>query len=420
MADPAIDAFFEERKEAWLKKNLKVSMEEQEVEEKKLECEQLFSLEKWLPNAAKRAGQMSLATHPCTFSHPSARKNKNGYATPVIAQADRNLDGYLRSGNVHGATDALGNAAALDVYKFLTLEMEDSRKLIEHIQDDSEIALEILTVETESYEKLKNGFLAMVESDGNSSSITSSKIKQVFFPVNGTYHQLSLLTNSGIVYEMRNRIDDIRYSNEVKEIRAKKRNNIFSEKGFTEIYNLTTVGYGGTKPQNISVFNNKNGGKAHLVMSMPPVLKKRNIHFPKQNFFKESFRYYEYRDVFDALHKLFKTDYNNVHIREGRDYRLQDLIDRIVGKMWAVRAVCREQYRPELSRLKLHQKTWLCDEYQQIREEENGWLDELCKEIARWIIHTYEKLLGKQAFKLGESERQHIHDLVADNREALR
>ena len=74
----AIDNFFKERKEAWLKEKLKPSMEEFEVREKKLECMQRFSREAWLPNAAKRAGQMSLATHPCTFSHPSARKNKNG------------------------------------------------------------------------------------------------------------------------------------------------------------------------------------------------------------------------------------------------------------------------------------------------------------------------------------------------------
>ena len=97
MVNPAIKVFFAERKEAWLKKNLKSSMEESEVREKQLKCEEVFSPETWFPNAAKRAGQMSLATHPCTFSHPSARKNKNGYATPVIVDAGRISDGYLRS-----------------------------------------------------------------------------------------------------------------------------------------------------------------------------------------------------------------------------------------------------------------------------------------------------------------------------------
>ena len=42
MADPAIDDFFRERKEAWLKKNLKPYMEETEVREKQLECDICF------------------------------------------------------------------------------------------------------------------------------------------------------------------------------------------------------------------------------------------------------------------------------------------------------------------------------------------------------------------------------------------
>lgn len=423
MTDPAIEAFFTEKKEAWLKKNLKTSMEETEMKEKQLECDQVFSLENWLPNAAKRAGQMSLATHPCTFSHPSARKNKNGYATPVIFEAFKNQDGYLRSGNADVENDALGNAAVLDVYKFLTLVMEDSRKLIEHIKEDSDLAVNLLTISTENYETIKDGLLSMTTSasDGQEETITSSKIKQVYFPVSDNkYHQLSLLTNSGMVYEMRERIDNLRFSDEVKQLRGRKRKNEFSEIGFTELYNLTTIGYGGTKPQNISVLNNQNGGKAHLSLSAPPILDKRNIHFPKRNFFGETFRHYECRDIFAALNKLFKTDYNNVHIREGRDYRIQDLIDRIIDKMWATRSVAKEQYQQEYSKLPPHQSIWLCDEHRLTREEEDSWLDKLSKEITAWIIRAYEKTLAKQAVKLGESERLHVLDIVNKNREALR
>lgn len=109
-----------------------------------------------------------------------------------------------------------------------------------------------------------------------------------------------------------------------------------------------------------------------------------------------------------------------MHIREGRDYRIQDLMERIIDKMWKVRAVSKEQYRSENSQLKVHQKIWLCEEFSQLREVENEWLDELCNEISSWIIRTYEKLLGKQAFKLGEEERLHIYGIVTKNKEALR
>jgi len=300
--------------------------------------------------------------------------------------------------------------------------MYDSRKLIEHIQTNSDLAKKLLTIQTEGYETLRNGFLAMMESDAQCEVITSSKIKQIYFPVtNDNYHQLSLLTNSGIVYELKKRIDAIRFSDDSKEGRSLKRNGNYSEKGFSEIYNLTIIGYGGTKPQNISVLNNQNSGKSYLLPSIPPILYKRSILFPKHNFFGESFRYYECRDIFEALHKLFKTDYNNKRIRESRDYRLQDAMERIIDKMWAVRGVADEQYRPENSKLKSHQRIWLCPEFRQNREKDETWLNKLCKEITAWIIHAYEKLLGKQALKLDESIRLHIHDkIVAQNREALR
>ena len=73
MLDPAIQNYFSERKEAWLKKNTKAAMQEHELQELEQLSEQKFSLNEWLPNAAKRAGQISMSTHPCTFSHPSAK-----------------------------------------------------------------------------------------------------------------------------------------------------------------------------------------------------------------------------------------------------------------------------------------------------------------------------------------------------------
>ena len=198
-----------------------------------------------------------------------------------------------------------------------------------------------------------------------------------------------------------------------------KKNIEYSETGYSTIPNLTMTRHGGEHPKNISGLNNKYQSY-YLLQSAPPTLQKRDIRFPKKNFFRESFSDYEYREVFDALHKLFKTDYNNVRIREGRDYRLQDLMDRIINKMWAVRAVSKEQYRSDHSQLKPHQKVWLCEEFQHIREEDNDWMDKLCTEISSWVIRTYERLLDKQAYKLGESVRLHIHEIATKNREALR
>lgn len=418
MIDPEISGFFSERKEAFLKKKLKSSMTEEEVYAVKQECDDVFAMEQWLPNAAKRAGQISMATHPCTFSHPSARKNKNGYVTSIIEKAELRKDGFLKSGNASVDIDALGNAAALDVHKFLTLEMYDGQKLLAHIQGDTALAKDLLTIETLEYKDLKDGFLAMAESDDE--VVTSSKIKQVYFPVGEGYHQLSLLTNSGLVYEMRARIDNVRFSEKSKELRDLKRKNEASNIGFSDAPQIATIGYGGTKPQNISVLNNKNGGKAHLLFSLPPQIQKRTIHFPKRNFFGDTFRVYECREIFHALHNLLKTDYTNVNIREGRDYRLQETIDRIINKMWAVRSVCNEQYHEGTSRLSRHQKIWLCDEFSTEREESDEWLEKLMDDIADWIVRSYEKTFTKPAVKFSANDKKKITEIISNNKEALR
>jgi CRISPR-associated protein Csy1 len=410
-----ISKFFDERKEIWMKKNQKSSMSDEEVLRLQAECTESLSLEKWLPDAAKRAGQISISTHPCTFSHPSARKNKNGYVTPIIADVQKQNDGLLRSGNVEVQSDALGNAAALDVYKFLNLVMSDNQKLIKHIEIESELAKSLLNVKSASYEYLRDGFLQMISS--SKTLVTSTKIKQVYFPVESDYHQLSILSNSGIMYHLKERINTMRFSDEVKEIREKRKKGDYSESGYSEIYDLTTIAYGGTKPQNISVLNSQNGGKTYLLRSMPPVLKKREIHFPKSNFFQESIRPWEVSEIFDALHRIASTDYNNIDIRNGRIYRYGQLMDKIIEKMWTIRLISQEQYYEKNSKLKSHQKIWLAYEYEQMRESDDAWLDKLEKEITLWIFKSYEKRTNK---KFGEEERKDIAKVVHEHREALR
>jgi len=418
MKDPAIDVFFQDRKEGWLKKAVNSSMNEVETQQKEQECEEGFSLENWLPNAARRAGQISISTHPCTFSHPSARKNKNGYVSSVIATSGRSNDGYLRSGNVIVESDALGNAAALDVYKFLTLKMQDGQTVLQHIKLDSELAMELFAIKSETYETLKSGFLAMVE--GGEESVTSAKIKQVYFPVADNYHQLSILTASGAVFELRKRIDNIRFSEETKVARACEKENQLNDEGYKQLVNITTIGYGGTKPQNISVLNSQNGGKAHLLSSEPPQLKYRDIQFPTVDFFTQTFSYFRSKDLFQALHKLFVSYQNDWQIRAERDEYYQTIIDRIIERMWLVREVAQEQFNSETTLLNKDQKVWLCADQIEKRENEDDWLDNLIEQVTRYIFNGYEKILGKKAFMFSDSEFKHIHNLVIKNREALR
>lgn len=440
MVDPAITTFFDERKAAWLKKNLTVSMSEVEVREKEQECEAVFALKNWLPDAARRAKSRAMTSHPSKFTHPSTgigdknRKNFT-YVTPVICNAVLENDGFVRTGNVTLAhsIDSIGNAGELDVDELLRLVMEDGQSLIHHLEQDSELALSLFTLanvdETQNYTKLKQGFLAIASS--SSDIVTSSKIKQVFFPVTdqtadkttdaNSYHQLSILTASGIVFELRERLDAMRFGDEIKLAREKKKIEQ-AHQDYREIYNLTTIGYGGTKPQNISVLNNQNGGKAHLLMSVPPLLKTRDIHFPRADFFAQTVNYFQCKTQFYQLHKLYSRDDNNMHVRAERDEYYQSVIDYIIEKMWQVRSVALEQYIPTASQLSSAQQTWLCqqEENKTLRETTDDWLDDIIKSASTFVFHGYEKTLDKKAIKFGYAEHKHMQQIVLKNKEAFR
>ena len=340
--------------------------------------------------------------------------------------------------------DALGNAAALDVDAFLSLKMEDEQTLLQHIEQETELSKSLLTIRSQSYEELRQGFLAMTTAA--TEQITSSKIKQVYFPITNEkspndYHQLSILTNSGIVFEMRRRLDALRFGmdesvmkesdkekyltkDELKIAREKRRNIDYFDKEFDEVYGLTTIGYGGTKPQNISVLNNQNGGKAHLLLSVPPALAVREFRFPTQDFFTQSISPYQIKPAFITLHNIFKTYAAESVIplkklRTGRDNRLAEMMDHIIENMWKARNAEKEQYTQSTTKLAQWQKIWLLEEHSDLRFQESEWLNTVTTEIRKWIVSGYKKLI-KEPCTLGESEIQFIEQFVTQYKEAMR
>jgi len=153
---------------------------------------------------------------------------------------------------------------------------------------------------------------------------------------------------------------------------------------------------------------------------MPPVLNKRELYFPKRNFFEDSLKLWEFSEIFDALYRVYSVDYNNVNIRNGRIYRYEQLVNKLIEKMWNIRSISLEQYYEKNSKLKSHQKIWLCHEHEEQRESEDDWLDKLEKEITRWIVKSYEKRINKKGFKLGTEEVKDIAKVVHEHREVLR
>lgn len=426
MPDPAIEEFFQKRKEDWLKKETKASMSETEKQALIYQCEEIFSVDHWIPIRAKKAGSRAITTHPSKFSHPSTGIGKNNrksdtYVTPVIFHGVRKPDGYLRTGNSFAEKDSVGDAAALDIDLFLNLKMKDGKTLIDHISNDSALARELLNFETPKYDEIRSELLELIRESAEKH--TSSKIKQVYFPVEFGYHLLSILSNSGLIFELRQRIDKIRFSENKDTLRELQKNGLPSQEGFSDIYETTTIGYGGSNPQNISVLNTKTKGKFHLLMSAPPTLSKRAVQFPKHDFFASCIRYQDISEPVNKLHKIFITSLDGTiplsNLRSGRDYRLQDIIDQVIIKMIAVRAVSQDQYLEEINNLPHFQQVWLCHQHIDERLQTDTWLGELCNAISRWILAAYKQLI-KKPLLLGPAEIAYIQQAIEDNREVFR
>lgn len=412
MEDTIIKFLFT-RKADWIKKQISAVTTDEQLFAIEHEAGITFSLENWLPAAAKRAAQLSLVSHPSKFSHPSSKTSS------VIANCKRSADGFLRSGNAACKLDVVGNAAAMDVFKFLSLELSDGESILTHLERNTETIKNELKVASASFDEIRDQLLAIKKSDDY--AVTNGRVKQVYFPVEDSYHLLSILTPSGLLFELRNRIQNLRFSEQVKEARADKKKNYHHDAGFSDLYGLTMIGYGGTKPQNISVLNTNYGGKAYLLMSVPPKLTKQNQRKLKTNFFTDVLRPMAFKKDFLSLHKIFKMDYNNINIRDHRDNIIQTVIDQVIERMWSIRSQeIGWSADVKYFNLAVYQKIWLDESRNEDRLIDEDWLDRITTECARWFISAYEKVLGSKAIYLGDKELLFIRSIIEMNKEDLR
>ena len=394
----SIQNFLNERKELWLKDRLKKAENDSVISELQGQADDKFSLKEWLPDAAKRVTQLSMVSHPSKFSHPSAKTSS------LIAQAKQINDGYLRSGNVSYPLDVFGNAAAMDVFKFLSLPLTEKLTVLDGFERQEESLKTLLVGADLDFETLGTEFLKIKATD--TSVKTDHLVKQVYFPIEqAEYHLLSVLTPSGLITRLKQSIDTIRFSEETKQAKELRRKNEHHEIGYADIFGLTITAYGGTQPQNVSVLNSQNAGRAYLLSSCPPVLEKRAIRLPKTDFFAQCLYRKNYQESFIQLHKFMQLDLNNDDIRTAIRNIIQFVIDQILvlaskTREYSVEGWSNQDYYASLPKL---QRIWLDKIYQTERDEDDDWRDELSREIARWILRSYEKVIS-DAYKLGTGE----------------
>ncbi|UTD57200.1 type I-F CRISPR-associated protein Csy1 [Halomonas sp. MS1] len=235
-----------------------------------LKLQSQFEPQTWLADAARRVGQLQVVTHSLKAIHPDA-KGTNLYVEPRSLDQGELVGSHCLPGNFQG--DVTGNAAALDVYKFLKLEWQ-GRSLLELALDHNSELISALSKEREKAQAWVRAFANIVEPKGTPSS--HARGKQVYWLVNddptdnANYHLLAPLYATALTHPFHARLSEARFGEQAKAGRKARRDNAAFEGGYSDYLNLAVQKLGGTKPQNISQLNSERGGQNYLLASLPP------------------------------------------------------------------------------------------------------------------------------------------------------
>lgn len=217
----------------------------------------------WIADAVHRSGWIQQASHPIKFTHPSADGSSLSSAGHPQAGA---LELGTHSLAGEGAPDVVGNAAALDVYKFLRLAV-DGRSLLERAITRDPAFAEVLSGYSTEW---MAAFAALPDPKGKPAS--HKLAKQVYWPMgNGTYHLLAPLLSSSLAHAVHQRIAEDRFSEAAKAAREARRKGENHPRGYRDYPNHAIQSFGGSKPQNISQLNSERRGQNYLLASVPPV-----------------------------------------------------------------------------------------------------------------------------------------------------
>lgn len=407
----AISAFIHERREA----KLKGSDADPATAEK-------YTYATWLADAARRVAQIQAVTHVLKATHPDAR----GSSLHVIPQS---LPSHSEIGtHVLGqdyVDDVVGNAAALDVYKFLKLEVE-GRRLLDWLQDNDSDLLSALDGDPKVAHEWAMSFKGLIRSSGKPTS--HGMAKQVYWSVSGEpaddtgFHLLQPLFPSSLVHAVHTDINEARFGENNKAARLAKRNNQPHIGVYRDYRNLVVRKLGGTKPQNISQLNSERGGVNYLLASMPPQWQQGQLkHFLSiSSVFERLRRFEDVNELILALCALLESAPKPTSSTRLRRERIEQALAQALA---AFGLTHREQFEPGWTRhpdcrLPLCEQLWLdplraelplredhLEEDQAFASaiESGDWPSQVAHRFGNWL----NAILQQRGLPVGDAEHAH-------------
>ena len=384
----AISAFLQERLQAKLDKLKPDDPQRDEVIAS-------FAHDVWLASAAKRVEQIQAVTHSLKPIHPDAR-GTNLYVEPRTLPPLAELGSHALGERFVG--DVVGNAAALDVYKLLKLEVNGRSLLIALLAHDAD-ALAALHADPTQAEKLRDAFVSLTQprAEGPSSHTLA---KQLYW-LTGTdacddshYILLAPLYATSLAHAVHAQVQEDRFGEANKAARQARRERKMHDGVFHDYPGLAVQNMGGTKPQNISQLNSERRGMNYLLSSLPPQWKASAVRLPVHatSVFDRLFiARPEVRRTVRALRVFLEPDPDaNLATRDRRE----ELLDALVYELVSLAAELQQMLPPGWSRDD--------QRFKELAYEEALWLDPLRAEIPEeaqfahdWQYMDWPAAIGK-------------------------
>ncbi len=371
----------------------------------------------WIADAARRVSQIQQVTHALKFTHPDAKGSSlstsgNLHAGEFLVGSHTIADSL--------PPDVVGNAAALDVYKFLRLAVDGQSLLDRAIAGDPALA-SALSDDADLAAEWMAAFATLPEPNGQPA--THKLAKQIFWPLGeGRYHLLAPLFPTSLAQVVWAGIREDRFSDEAKAAREARREKRTHPHGYREYPHLAIQKFGGTKPQNISQLNSERHGENWLLPSLPPNWQSDPIRPP---FFAESVfarRLGNRRDVKeltrilrDFLRSVAKPDLNNIRIRNKRAELVGYVRDELLQFAAEIHEIDGGWSQDERCRLNAAEQCWLDpkraagDEAFAARWRRGDWQDEICLRFGNWLNAT---ISDDKKTPMGQAEAEAWQDVL--------
>jgi len=269
----AVQAFIQERLEAKLDK-LKDDDPKREEERSK------YLPAVWIEDAARRVQQIQAVTHSLKPIHPDAR-GTNLYVEPDSLPALAELGSHALGKDF--APDVTG-AAALDVYKFLKLQVGE-RSLLTALQKEDPAAMQVLHDDAAQAKALRDKLVGLTQ-PGSGEASSHSRAKQLYWltgsdaTADSAYELLAPLFATSLAQRVYDDVEKDRFGETNKAARQAWHERKAYDGVFVDYPELAMQKMGGDNTQNISQLNVNRGGVNYLLASLPPIWKVSEQRLP--------------------------------------------------------------------------------------------------------------------------------------------